>query len=147
MLIHLFKKEPIPKKVPYNLQIEINKLKKSKDKLGCLKKAHKTITSKFHGGKFLPYVNLFQLFEENPKRLWNKASYLDCVHLNYLLRILLIKSGFFTEEDIKLKITAGYLFFPHQYLKIKINKKFIDVDCWGYKYGKDIGKHCNTFNC
>lgn len=75
-----------------------------------------------------------------------KKGFLHCTKLNYLIRILLIKGGLFKEEDIELRWTSTWLIFPHQYLKVKINKnKFINVDLWGKAYGIPFGSYARGF--
>ena len=46
----------------------------------------------------------------------------------------------FSENDIKLKITVVN-FNIHQYVRIKVDNKWVDVDMWGEKFGVPFGKH------
>jgi len=67
--------------------------------------------------------------------------------MNYLLRVLLIKSGWFTDDDIELKITLIWGVSIHQYVKIKINEdKFINVDIWGANNNIEFGDHAHWFH-
>lgn len=145
MIPNLFWKSDLPKKVPTILQKTINKLKKSKNKEDCLKDAYKIITKKYWGCN--TFHNFSDLFITDIKKLWKKKSPLHCTNLNYLLRVLLIKSEIFSKDDIEQKLTYVYYFWPHQYLRIKINnKKYINVDLWGKSHGIKFGNYAHRFN-
>jgi len=148
ILPNFFKKGHIPEKLNSELQIVINKiLKTAKNKEDCLKKAYAIITKKYQGSRLLTYLLLPKLITVNPNKLWNQSGFLHCTNFTYLVRILLVKSGFFTEEDIKLKWTTCFLVSPHQYLEVKLSKnKCINVDAWGHRYGVKLGNYSHGFN-
>ena len=63
------------------------------------------------------------------------------------MRILLVKSELFDEEDIKLKWTLVWHISPHQYLTIKINQnEYINIDLWGKAYGINFGDYAHGFH-
>jgi len=144
---NLCKKEPIPKKLPLEMESEVKKLKKIKSKLAVLKEAYKFVSGNF--GKYCKiYLNLLKLprlYKKDVSSIWDyKYSddpFLHCTQLNYLIRVLLIKSKKFKEKDIGLVNIFQWPPFIHQYLIIKIDKKFIDVDVWYSKLGIAFGKH------
>lgn len=146
MIPNLFWKVMIPNKLPESMQDIVTQLKKSENKEVCLRKAYNILSKKYRGCRFYTYLKFFDLFITDVNRLWKKNGCLHCTHLNYLLRVLLIKSGFFKEEDIKLKLTLIYYVSIHQYLNIRINNdKFIDVDLWGNANGIKFGYYTHGF--
>ncbi len=145
MIPNLLWKTKLPKEIPKDLQKIVNKLKKSKNKEDCLRNAYNIITKKFNGGQ--TFENFFDLFITDIKKLWKKKNPFHCTNLNYLLRFLLIKSNLFKENDIKQKLTLVYYFWPHQYLRVKINKKkYINVDPWGASHKIKFGNYAKGFN-
>jgi len=56
----------------------------------------------------------------------------------------LVKSGWFEDKDIQVKVTI-LNFFTHQYLKVKVGEKWIDVDSHESYKGVPLGKHSQWF--
>ncbi len=141
---NLFRKKKIPKKLPLIMELEIKKLKKTKSKLACLKHAFNFVKNNVQPGNKLFFRNLRRSFVNDIFKLWDyikKDGFLYCTQQNYLIRILLIKSGKFKEKDIALITYIRKKFFIHQYMQIKINNKWIDVDVWFAHFGTPFGKH------
>lgn len=139
MVAHLFGKTKIPCQLPRGIENIIEKLKRSKNKKTCLKRAYRIITKRFKGCRV--YIQFFDLFVRDPHKLWRKKK-LHCTNLNYLMRILLIRSGHFRESDIRLRLTAIGGFALHQYLRVKISKKkSVNVDPWADARGITFGNH------
>ena len=67
-----------------------------------------------------------------------------CTNLNYVLRVLLLKSGKFSEEDIKLKYTWINL-SPHQYLKVNVGGRWVNADPWAGTKGMELDKYARGF--
>lgn len=143
----LCSKTKIPDKLPESLQNVVEELRKSKNKEECLRRAYDVLSAKYRGYKFRTYLKLHEHFIFDVERLWKKSGFLHCTNFNYLLRILLIQSGFFKSEDIIKKWTLLYYISPHQYLKIKINdQEFVNVDLWGKIYGIKLGDYMRGFH-
>lgn len=144
MIPNLFSKVEIPNSVPKGMQLVINQLKKSKNKEDCLRKAYNFLSKKYIGCHI--YERLFDLFVTDLNKLWSKNGGAHCTNLNYLLRVLLVKSRVLKDKDIELKLTWIYI-APHQYLKIRLGKtKFVNVDAWGAKHGIKFGDYARSFN-
>ena len=147
---NLFKKEKISKKMPEELEKEIKKLKKTKTKLACLKKAYHFMANTF--GKYCKeyyyLIKLPRLAKKDVNNLWafkhSKNPFLHCTQHNFLLRVLLIKSKKFKEKDVGLVNIVQWPLSIHQYLVVKIDKKWIDVDVWYAKLGVPFDKHKKT---
>ena len=117
---NFFSKAEIPAKIPKDMRLVINKLKKSKNKKDCLKQAYNVLYKKYNGCHI--YVRFFDIFIKDLDKLWSKNGDSHCHSLCYLLRVLLVKSGFFNDMDIELRRTLVCYFSPHAYLKIRLNK-------------------------
>ena len=145
MVPHLFWKTKIPRRLPKGMQEVIDRLKKSKNKEDCLRKAYDVLSKKYTGCSV--YVRIPYLFIVDLNKLWSIDGGLHCTNLSYLLRVLLVKSGFFKEEDIKLKLAfIGYVSI-HQYLSIRLdNDKFVNVDVWGHFHGIRLGDYAHGFH-
>jgi hypothetical protein len=137
-----FKKSSLPKVIPQEFAMKIHEINtNSKDYFDYLQEAFNYITTTFYG-KRLETIFLFRYAFEDVYKY--KPGYLPCTSLNYLVRIFLIKSGRFIEEDIKVK-TVPLNFFIHQYLQVKVDGKWIDVDPWSAHLEIPLGKHSFLF--
>lgn len=146
--ILFFHKGKIPEYLPEDMEKEVRILKKSKTKLDCLKKAYDFISKNFRGNKNYFFLKIERVFKKDVFDLWKykfKDKFLHCTQQNFLLRILLIKSGKFQEKDIGLVNIFQLPWSVHQYLTVNIGKKWINVDVW-YSYKKlTLGKHIKRF--
>lgn len=137
----------IPDNLPTDMFNLINQLKKSKSKRDCLKKTYSALTSKYRGYAFKTYFRFFDIFTSDTNKLWAKSGFLHCSKLNFLMRILLVKSGHFQNEDIKTKWTLVWYLSPHQYLQIRLNdNEYINIDMWGKAYGIPFGDYAHGFH-
>ncbi|MCK4635562.1 MAG: hypothetical protein KAT32_01755 [Candidatus Moranbacteria bacterium] len=144
---YFLSKTKIPEKLSVEMQGVIDDLKQSSNQEECLQKVYKIMTSRYRGYKLRTYRRFFNIFTFNVEKLWNDEGFIHCHNANFLLRILLVKSGFFKNEDIENKWTlTGYLAI-HQYLKIKLySGKNVNIDVWGASYGIKFGDYSNGFH-
>jgi hypothetical protein len=134
----------IPAKLPADMEAAVNKLKKSRNKKECLEKAYKMLSEKYHGEKLKTYARIYELFITDIGKLWEKSGYLHCTNINYLMRILLVKSGFFKDTDIKLKWTLLGMISPHQHMEVKFGSgEWVKVDIWARKFGIKLGDYAH----
>ena len=146
MIPILLFKSKMPDKIPESMQKEVDKLKKCKSKMDCLKKAYNIITTRYHGSTPQLILNYYDFLTTDVDKLWKRQGYLHCHYQNYLLRVLLVKSGFFKDEDILLKFTVTYGLSPHAYLKINAGDKFVFADPWFHYRGLPLGDHARGFH-
>jgi hypothetical protein len=145
---NLFSKKPIPDEMPSSMQKVVNQLKRCRSREECARKAYDIVSTRFRAGKWSTYLRLFDLFRYDIDFVWNHKGFHHCTNLNYALRILLVKSGKFKEEDIIPKFTLVYYFHPHQYFKVNVGRgKIINVDVWGSYFGVPYGDYSLGFNC
>ena len=145
MPLNMFGKTPIPDVLPDEMKKIINELKKSHSKKDCLRRAYKILTNKYRGYRVKTYTKIIEVFISNINKLWAKDGFLHCTSINYLMRTLLIKSDFFKENEIKIKWTLVWYISPHQYLQIKTDSSWINIDIWGYAYGIEFGDYAHGF--
>ena len=146
MPLNLFFKTPLPETLPEEMRSVIDDLEKSRDKKECLKKVYELLTEKYHGDRMKTYSHFFSVFTKDPGVLWQQSGFLHCTNLNYLARILLVRSGFFAEEDLRLSWTLIWYASPHQYLQVRLDNTWIDIDLWGRTYGIPFGDHAHGFH-
>lgn len=146
MLPNFFKKEPLPEQISPTFEKIIEHLRTRSDKEEALKEAYKIVSTRFKSSRWKLIVRVSRAFMKNPDKMWAK-KFLYCYQDNYLLRLLLVKSGWFKDEDIKLKYSFVYYLIPHQYLKVKIkDNQYMNVDPWGRDYGIKLGDYLYGFH-
>ena len=146
MPLDLLLKTPIPDALPDEMQKIINELKRSLNKEVCLKKAYEILVAKYRGCRVKTYLKLFDVFRQDIGTLWGKNGFMHCTNINYVMRTLLIKSDFFKEKDIRLKWTLVWYISPHQYIQIRVDDGWKNIDIWGYAYGIKFGDHAHGFH-
>ena len=146
MIPNLFRKLPLPGIVPQEISHFIDKHKDINNKEKFLKATFGYVVKKGKGSGLNLFLKFNKLFQNNIDSICNNSGYMHCTTMNYLIRIILINNGLFTEADITLKLTHVSFLVPHQYLAVKItNEKFVDVDPWAYQFGVDFGSHAHGF--
>ena len=146
MPLDLFSKTPVPNVLPDEMQKIINEIKKSLNKEECLKNAYEILVAKHRGYRVMTYLKLFDVFKHDVKVLWGKNGFLHCTNINFLLRTILIRSDFFTDDEIRLRWTQIWYISPHQYLQVKVDDSWIDVDIWAHAHGIKFGDHAHGFH-
>ena len=147
MLLNFFTKLPIPNKIPDAMQKIAEELSRCVDKEDCLKRAHQIMTRKFRGYRFRTCTKIHLAFETDLKKLWSRDGFLHCHTMNYLLRVLLVKSGWFDDLDIQFGYSLVWYVSPHQYLRVRIGEnKYINMDVWNHHYGKKFGDYAHGFH-
>ena len=146
MIPNLCSKNKIPKIIPKQLDEKIKKFSKSKDKEIFLEQSFYYITKNWGGSRYNLIYKFSRLFTTNIRKILQQNGYMHCTTMNFLLRIMAVKSGLFRDEDIKIKLTNSWYIVPHQYLKFKISPtKYITLDPWNYQFGIDYGKYGRGF--
>jgi len=139
-----FKEDNIPEQIPESMLAKINEIKnQSSSREQFLNLAYNYLGSRFRSERlniFLKFNYLFKLVGE----VWQMNGYLPCTINNYLLKIFLVKSGWFKETEIRRR-HVFVNFVIHQYLQVKINDKWLDVDVGEKQRGMPIGKYLKYF--
>ena len=140
-------KTKIPKNLPEEMQKTINEIKLSPNQEQCLRKTYEVMINKYRGYRFKTYIRLFQIFTFDVQKLWGRTGFIHCHNANYLMRILLVKSGFFNNNDINNRWALIWYISPHQYLRIKLdNGQYANIDIWGATYEIKFGDYAHGFH-
>tara|TARA_Y100000310_G_C20107585_1_gene545627 strand:+ start:52 stop:555 length:504 start_codon:yes stop_codon:yes gene_type:complete len=112
-----------------------------------LKKTYDMINAKF-SSKEKYYLRALptKFFERDLQEIWEGTDDRPCNIQNYVLKTILINSGRFKKEDIEFADSLCRI-TPHQYLKVKVEGIWIDVDLWGADHGIKFGEHASWKNC
>lgn len=145
MKFYFLSKPPITTLTNSDMLQAINKVKQAKNQQQALDIAYELVGQRFQSYRFRTYWQLIHIFLNDPNELWQRTSFLHCHHQNFLLRILLIRSNWFTEDEIALGFGLVFYVSPHQYLKVKVDNRWIAVDPWNYTYGAKLGEYANGF--
>ena len=139
-----FSPSSLPKDISEDMEKIIQNLsQQSGSKMDFLQKAFDYLGDRYHSERLATILKFSYLFK-SLNDVWSRSGFIPCTQSNFLLQIFLVKSGWFKEEDIKVKHTFVN-FVPHQYLQVKIDNNWLDVDV-GEKYrGLPIGKHLKYF--
>lgn len=139
-----FTETRIPKKLPRGMREAIEDIeKKSKNKNDYARNVWKFVTSRWHG-KRREYIKMPSILWLSLKHAWKKTGFLPCTMISYITRILLVRSRFFSKEDVK-TMTYFHSFALHQCLRIKIDGHWVYMDPWAEHLGHGIGKRLPYF--
>lgn len=146
MFPNSLKKEPLPKELNNTFITIVERLNSCNDKEEALKEAFYIVATRFKSSRFRVFIRVKRGFIKDPEKMWQK-KFLYCFQVNYLLRLFLVKSKWFKDEDIKLKFSFVYYIIPHQYLRIKVaDNQYMNVDPWGYDCGVKLGDYLYGFH-
>ena len=150
LLIHLiysfFMPDKIPASIPDEMQKIVNALdNESKSDIDFLQKAYDIVNSRYTSPSMGYLKEPQRLFMKNLDNIWTSQGYLPCDKQNYVLKVMLVKSRWFNETDIK-EIFTSCIITPHYYLKIKLNNNsYIAADMWGADHGYKLGEHTGGY--
>ncbi|MES2224040.1 MAG: hypothetical protein V4469_03880 [Patescibacteria group bacterium] len=137
-----FSKVAVPDSIPSELNSKITEYNQiSKTDNEFLRNCYGYVTTKYKGSRIKTITEFWSAFGDT---LNKSEGFLPCTNQNYLLRVMLIKSGRFTEEDIQV-IVVPLNFFIHQYLRVKADGNWIDVDPWSNFLNVSFGKKLSYF--
>lgn len=130
-------KTPIPTTLPPNLARVIAALDaQATSDQHFLELAYSYVTTTYTGSRLKTVTQFWKAFQ-NP--LLAQPGFLPCTAQNYLLRTMLVTSGRFVESDIEVRVMP-FNFFIHQYLRITVGQRVLDVDPWAHFLGVPLGK-------
>ncbi len=139
-----YRKSKLPEKIPIELAEVVDRMKRqAKNDYDFLWQAYNYVTGKYDG----KWNNLSEFISRrfwSLERIWPVHDHVPDTQQNFILRIMLLKSGFFRDEDIEPKHVA-LNFFIHQYLIIKTTKGLIEVDPASDYKGATFNKHAEGF--
>lgn len=147
MIPNLLNKILIPNHIPKELDDKIKEFSKSKNKEFFLKKSFFYIVNNWSGSRINLICKFSRLYQKDLHKIIHTKGYMHCTTMNYLLRVMAVKSGLFDDKDIQIKLTNSWYMVPHQYLEIKISdKKKVFLDPWNYQFGINYGEYGSGFD-
>jgi hypothetical protein len=146
MDLKFWERKPIPKTVPPELDSLILAVQASSSQPQALRTAYRLLSQRYRGRRGQTYTHLAQLFRSSDSVLRSRPGFLHCTHMNYLLMVILVKSGWFEPEDITLHWTVVFGFSPHQYVTVRLGADWTAVDIWGASYGIGLGDYSHWFH-
>ena len=128
-LIYYFPIE-IPQQLPDDMKFFVNTMmSESKSDFEFIQKVYYFVDNRY-GSTRLAYLWFpDKVLERNFTTIWNTPGYQPCYSQNVIMQAMLLESGHFELKDIQSINILSY--FPHQYLKIKIDGTWLNVDPWG----------------
>jgi hypothetical protein len=135
-----FHKDELPAHIPLGMQKEIERLRShAENKEDFLVKSLELLTTRYSGAMLRTITQLDLLFKDIDW-VWKHRGFVHCTQQNLMLRIFLVRSGYFSDDDIRLRHTFFWLDI-HQYMQLKLNGQWVNVDPWATFRGKPIGEH------
>ena len=139
-----FKDDKLSENITEDMREVINGLKsRANSKEEFLKLAYNYLGSRFRSERFNTFLKFHYLFK-NLDDIWKMQGYMPCTQSSFLMRIFLIKSGFFKEEEVRKRHTF-FDFNIHQYLQVNLGGKWVDIDIGEKQRGMPIGKRLKYF--
>ena len=144
---HFFSKSSLPTHLPYKLSVDINRLSKTSSQRSLAKKAFLYVVGNWGGPRYNMLFKFHRLFYRDISRIFKTKGYLHCTSMNYILRVLLVKSGLFSDSDISIRFTNTWFVCPHQYLEVKLDDgDVLYLDPWNYQFGISYGNVGSGFD-
>lgn len=144
-MLHLLHTDPIGEITNPDLKAVIVSVRRASSKEEALRRAFTLVVGRYRGYRFRTYVYFWKAFETDPNKLWGRNGFMHCTHQNFLLRTLLVKSGWFSEDEITVGYSRVWHASPHQYLKIRINGKILAADPWNSRFNVPLGYYATGF--
>ncbi len=146
-MVDFFLQNPeIPPTTHPQLKAAINKLKHMSSEKKAIEAAFELLAKKYKSGRFRTYLYFWRAFETDPNRLWDRQGFLHCHQQNFLLRLLLVKSGWIRAESLRPGYSLVWYVSPHQFLVYQKGKhRRLALDPWNYHHGTKIGEYATGF--
>ncbi|MCL5008881.1 MAG: hypothetical protein M1400_00890 [Patescibacteria group bacterium] len=95
--------------------------------------------------RFKAGTRIYRMTVRDLKEIWSTQKFIYCGPINFAVFTLLVKSRYFTEQDIRVR-HVFLNFVPHQYLQVRIGEKWVDVDPAGAGIrNQPLGTHASFF--
>lgn len=134
----------VPDDIPESMQAKIAELKnQANSPEDFLKLAYNYLGEKYHSERWNTLFKPHYWFK-NLDAIWQINGFVPCHQSSFVLKVFLVKSGFFKADDIKIKLTF-LNFVVHHYLEVSLNNKKIAVDVGEKIKGMPLGKHAQFF--
>lgn len=137
-----FWKESVPRRINSSLDAKIRELKrKNKSSESFLKAVYDLLRKKYHGSHALTFLRPDIVFSRSLDKMWSRSGYLSCNQINWILYIMLVRSGVFSECDVRFRYAVTPRLMIHQYAEVRLRGKWTPVDVWASRYNRSFGEH------
>lgn len=140
-----FSFEPTPKLTNPDLVAAVSQLKQCHTVEEAAQLALSILAKKYRSRRLETYLLFFKWFEKDPNMLWQRSGFMHCTQQNYLFKVLMVSSGWITDDAISLGYSLVWWISPHEYLKLKLPTGFVAVDPWNYNFGVGYGWYATGF--
>ena len=138
--------EKVPEQIPENMAVEIDRLKTlARNKEDYFKLCFDYLGSKYYSDR-IDTIYKFSVVFENTEKIWATTGYVPCTQSNWIMKIFLVKSGFFKNEEVRTH-HIFFNFFLHQYEEVFLDGKWVAFEV-GEKQKQNIpiGRHLMFFD-
>lgn len=139
------RREPLPSRFPRDLEEACEQLSNaSATPYEFIKESTDYLLSQHRPSRVSALFFWREAFEADMRVLLRRRGFLHSNHLSHLMRVLMSKSQFFSDSDIRLRYTI-LNFRLHHYLQVKVAGQWFDVDVAGVAWGVSLGRHAQFF--
>lgn len=133
-----FKERILPEKIPAGMADKINELKsEAGSPEEFLNLSFNYLGAKYRTGR-LSTILKFNYLYKTIDEAWALSGFMPCTISNRIMKIFLTESGYFKEEEIKRR-HVFLNFLIHQYLCVKVNGRWLNVDVGEKQRGLPFG--------
>lgn len=145
LVLPYMRKRPLPTRFPRQLEQACEQLSSQHDRpYDYLQHAVVYLLSQNHADRLRGIFEFHKAFETDVRSLLERRGFMHAHHLSHLMRIMLSKSPFASDADIRIRYT--FLNFRiHHYLQVRVAGQWYDVDVSGYWWGVPLGSHAWGF--
>lgn len=131
--------------IPVDMLKFINLMESKSNSQGeYLKLVYDALSLKWQGERLKTITESPKAWRTDIDEIWNSHGFAHCHTIDYIFFILLVKSKYFKPDDVRVQFVM-LNFFIHQYLEVRVEGKWIDVDVWASNLGVPFGKHAELF--
>lgn len=139
-----FWKSSLPQKIPAELAEVVESMKRqTKNDYDFLWSTYNYVTGKYDGQQE-NFRDIITKHFWSLDKIWPRHDYTPATQQNLIIRLMLIKSGYFKDENIQVN-NVFLNYYSHQYLIVNTSRGPIEIDpAFDYK-GIKFGKHAKGF--
>ena len=141
-----FSQDQIPEIENPELLKAIAMVKSSPNLEAAMKRATDILAAKYSANRVFTYLLYPKIWETNPDKLWQRSGFMHCTQQNFLWRILVTKSGWLRDSQVRLGFSQVWYLAPHQYLVVYLaGDKKLAIDPWSMQMGAKFGEYSSGF--
>ena len=140
-----FKQYSPPRELSEEILKEINILvQDSHDQRSFLDAVYAFVQERWRSEHLKTFLKLKLIFRTDIGEIWHSRGYAHCTTINFILYTMLVNSPYFKEEDIQIR-HAFFNMVAHQYLRVRVDGQWLDVDPSTVYTHEPVGKRARWF--